>query len=316
MGCEAQSAAIPGGIASICNEADRPNTGCDRREGVVQRFLILCADDYAASGAISRGIAELARAGWLTATSAMTLSPRWPQDAPLLRELRGQIDVGLHLDWTSPFARAAGHGMALPRALLRAALGGFNREQARVVIERQLDAFEAQWQAPPDHVDGHQHVQQFAGIREALIEALARRYSTNVPKPWLRISRVGAGQAGLKGRAIAALGAAALERLAMRAGLPCAPQLWGVYAFTGGPSGYAALLERWLTCAPAHAVLMCHPAHGPNDAGDTWADPIAPARRWEFDVLASAAFGQALTRHGVSPARGSAVLAGAFNGLY
>jgi hypothetical protein len=38
MGCEAQSTAIPGGIASICNEADRPNTGCDRREGVVQRF--------------------------------------------------------------------------------------------------------------------------------------------------------------------------------------------------------------------------------------------------------------------------------------
>ncbi|MDR2153632.1 MAG: hypothetical protein LBE78_01195, partial [Burkholderiaceae bacterium] len=26
MGCEAQSAAIPRGIASICNDADRPNT--------------------------------------------------------------------------------------------------------------------------------------------------------------------------------------------------------------------------------------------------------------------------------------------------
>jgi len=37
MGCEAQSAAIPGGIASICNEADRPQPGCADREGSVQR---------------------------------------------------------------------------------------------------------------------------------------------------------------------------------------------------------------------------------------------------------------------------------------
>jgi DNA ligase (NAD+) len=38
MGCEAQSAAIPSGIASICNEADRPDPGCASREGLAQRF--------------------------------------------------------------------------------------------------------------------------------------------------------------------------------------------------------------------------------------------------------------------------------------
>ena len=37
MGCEAQSAAIPAGIASICNEADRPNPRCASRVGLVQR---------------------------------------------------------------------------------------------------------------------------------------------------------------------------------------------------------------------------------------------------------------------------------------
>ncbi|MDR2991310.1 MAG: HAMP domain-containing protein [Burkholderiaceae bacterium] len=36
MGCEAQSAAIPTGIASICNEADRPNPGCDSRDRLIQ----------------------------------------------------------------------------------------------------------------------------------------------------------------------------------------------------------------------------------------------------------------------------------------
>jgi len=36
-GCEAQSAALPEGIASICNEADRPKPGYDNRDGLVQR---------------------------------------------------------------------------------------------------------------------------------------------------------------------------------------------------------------------------------------------------------------------------------------
>jgi len=266
------------------------------------KALILCADDYAASAAVSRGIAGLARAGRLSATSVMTLSPRWPQDAAALRELRGQIDVGLHLDWTSPFAVAAGHGMALPRALLRAVLGGFEREQARVVIERQLDAFETVWQAPPEHVDGHQHVHQFTGIRDALLHVLARRYPQR--KPWLRMTRVNAKQAGLKGRLLTAL-----TRQPERPGWPCAPDLWGVYGFDGGAAHYAALMDDWLAHAPAQAVLMCHPAQGEDEAGDP-PDPIAAARRWEFDFLASPIFAQALARHGVTPARGSFLFSG------
>ena len=41
MGCEAQSAAIPVGIASICNAADRPKPGCAGHDRVVQRFPCL-----------------------------------------------------------------------------------------------------------------------------------------------------------------------------------------------------------------------------------------------------------------------------------
>ena len=95
------------------------------------------------------------------------------------------MDVGLHLDWTSAFAVAAGHGQPLPALMARAALGGLRANAVRTAVERQLDAFEAQWQAPPDHIDGHQHVQQFRGIREALVEAVQRRYP--VQPPWLRV---------------------------------------------------------------------------------------------------------------------------------
>ena len=66
--------------------------------------LVLCADDFALSASVSEAIVRLAQARRISATSAMVLSPRWTEDAARLKTLRGQIDVGLHLDWTSDFA--------------------------------------------------------------------------------------------------------------------------------------------------------------------------------------------------------------------
>jgi chitin disaccharide deacetylase len=261
--------------------------------------LIVCADDFAIHASASLGIAKLARLGRLSATSAMVLSPRWPADAELLRNLRGQLDVGLHLDWTSDFALAAGHGMTLGRAMGRALLGGFDPAQASAVIERQLDLFERHWQAPPDFVDGHQHVQQFAGIREALVAALTRRYGACAVKPYLRISRAPPGLAELKSRVIAWLGAQALASLAAAAGLPRANGLLGIYDFGGGPQRYADLMTGWLARAPVGAILMCHPAQAaePDDA-------IGTARAQEFAYLASPDFAHALQQAMVTVVRG------------
>ncbi len=271
--------------------------------------LILCADDFAINAAASEGIAALARAGRLSATSAMVLSPRWAGDAALLQDLRGRIDVGLHLDWTSDFARAAGHGLSLRGAMLRALLGGFDRAAARALIERQLDAFESVWQAPPDHIDGHQHVQQFAGIREALVEALQARYPASGgaerPQlwPYLRLSCGTASDQRFKTRLIGGMGAAALARLARAAGIACAPALSGIYDFDGGGAAYAARMAHWLQDAPEAAIVMCHPALR-AEAGDE----IGLARAWEYAYLASDAFAQALARAGVALSRGAAGL--------
>ena len=260
--------------------------------------LIVCADDFAASEVASLGIAALARAGRISATSAMVLAPRWAGDAAMLQAVRGQIDVGLHLDWTSGFARAAGHGVSLSGAMLRAMLGGFDQKAARAVIERQLDAFEAVWKSPPDHVDGHQHVQQFAGIRQALVAAIAQRY---LPKnrPYLRLSTGSAADDSVKTKIIAAMGASRLARLATAAGVACAPALSGIYDFSGGAQRYADLMEPWLQGAPEGCILMCHPATQDN-AGDD----IGAARAWEYSFLASDNFPQALARAGVLVSRG------------
>lgn len=283
---------------------DVPPSGQAAGQQMPQRpakALIICADDFAVHHSASQGIAALARAGRISATSAMVLSPRWAQDVALLHDLRGQIDVGLHLDWTSDFALAAGHGLSLGAAMRRAVLGGFDQSQACTVIERQLDLFEAHWQAVPDYVDGHQHVQQFGGIRQALVAVLARRYGALVIKPYLRMSRPPAGAADLKGRVIAWMGANALEKIATTQGIKRATALLGIYNFTGSPADYAHLMARWLAQAPAGAIIMCHPAQACEPG-----DEIGAARVQEFDYLSGPVFARALDAAGVMPTRGQA----------
>jgi predicted glycoside hydrolase/deacetylase ChbG (UPF0249 family) len=277
------------------------------RTTLQMKKLVFCADDFALHGAASEGIASLAHQGCLTATSVMVLSPRWPTDVTLLESLRGHIDVGLHLDWTSEFALKAGHGMGLPRTMLWAWLRQIKPAQAKPVIERQLDEFEQVWQAPPDHVDGHQHVQQFPGIRKALVQVLAKRYGNATAhdaavRPYLRISKLPPAQADVKARIIAAMGAEPLRRLARQNGVPSAPALTGVYNFSDSPRSYARHMSDWLHTSPEGTLLMCHPAHG-VDAHDS----IGQARVREYSHLSGAEFQAQLESRVIQLVRGSSL---------
>jgi predicted glycoside hydrolase/deacetylase ChbG (UPF0249 family) len=263
--------------------------------------LVICADDFGMNPAVSQGIAQLAAHSRLSATSAMILAPGWPTDVALLRPLRQQLDVGLHLDWTSPFAIDAGHGKPLSRLMLQTQLRQLDRRQTREVIERQFDLFEAHWQAPPDHVDGHQHVQQFPVIRDALIEVLTQRYPEG-SRPWLRISRPLVPSGDIKAWVIGAMGAQALQGLARQAKVPHSQWLNGIYGFEGDSKAYGERLTTWLQDAAAHpgVVMMCHPGLPSQDADD----PIAHARMQELQVLEGTRLPSLLQRHGLQLVRG------------
>jgi len=268
---------------------------------VTPKSVVLCADDYALNTPVSQGIVALALLGRLSATSVMVHSPTWAQDAVALRDVRDRLDVGLHLDWTSHFAQQAGFGAGLGRVMLRACLGGFDAQAVRDEIERQLDAFEAHWQAPPDHVDGHQHIQQFAGLREPLMEVLTRRYGTQTQRPWVRVSQVA--QPGIKGQIISRMGAHHLQHWAQQHDWPVVAPLLGVYGFDGSLADYAQHMQGWLrdaSCAAQPALIMCHPALSAQADDD-----IGPARAREFAYLASDDFVQHLRDAGVRVVRAS-----------
>jgi predicted glycoside hydrolase/deacetylase ChbG (UPF0249 family) len=264
------------------------------------REVVLCADDYALNAPVSQGIVALVVLGRLSATSVMSLSPRWAEDAVALRDVRDRLDVGLHLDWTSSFAIEAGHGSGLSVVMARAALRLYSQQRIEDEIERQLDAFEAHWQAVPDHVDGHQHVQQFAVFRHALAEVLVRRYGHAAQRPWLRVSQVA--QPGLKAKVISAMGAQGLQQWAQANQWPCVGPLLGAYGFDGTLDDYARDMQGWLADVPQDkpALIMCHPAVSAQAD-----DEIGTARKREFAYLAGHDFVQHMFDAGVRLVRGS-----------
>jgi predicted glycoside hydrolase/deacetylase ChbG (UPF0249 family) len=249
---------------------------------------------------VSQGIVALVVLGRLSATSVMSLSPRWAEDAVALRDVRERLDVGVHLDWTSRFAIDAGHGSGLGAVMARAALRLYKQKSIEDEIERQLDAFEAHWQAVPDHIDGHQHVQQFAVFRHALAEVLMRRYGRETQRPWVRVSQVA--QPGLKAQVISAMGAQELQRWAQANHWPHVGPLLGAYGFDGSMDDYARHMQAWLANLPQDkpALIMCHPAVSAQAD-----DEIGAARKCEFAYLAGHDFVQHMFDASVRLVRGS-----------
>lgn len=259
--------------------------------------MVVCADDFALNPGVSRAIAGLAGQGRISATSAMVCSPHWAEHAQWLQGVRGQIGVGLHLDWTSPWAVRAGHGMSLNLLMGLSLFGQIDPVRVRAEVDRQLDLFEAHWSGPPDHVDGHQHIQQFPMLRRAVVEAVQQRYPRH-QRPWLRVSQPVAQQRGFKPWLIAYMGASALAQMAPRKEVPASLALVGITDFHGDAEQWLRQADTWLSWAQATpgTVLMCHPGQPDGDA----TDGIARARVQEWQALSDPRWLQALQRHGLT----------------
>lgn len=280
--------------------------------------LIVCADDYAQSLAIDTAIVQLIHADRLSATSCMTLSPRWQQAAVALKPLRNKADIGLHLDFTQ-FSQTI--RLSHPKLVLACLFGLASQAAIRQNIEQQLDAFEQALATPPDYIDGHLHIHQLPIIRSVLFEVLNARYShlAVAQRPWLRISSPPKGT-GFKASLIHYLGANAFAKLAKQHGFKISPMLLGVYDFKGERSDYLKHWHTWLTllnafyaskshsaasnCVPV--VLMCHPAVMGESVGEKLDidDPIAHARIKEWQLLQSSEFANWWQQAGLTLTKG------------
>ncbi len=251
--------------------------------------VIINADDYAMDEGVDAAILELAAQGVVTATSAMALSPAWPNAARALCD--APLSRGLHLDFTSPFSGAIIPRQSITGMTIRSHVGALDGKLLRQAIDRQLERYESAMKAPPDFVDGHQHAHHLPGVAEALVAVLSERYGDEAGRIGLRIC-ISRKWRGLKASIIARTGAFRLERLAAQPRHSMNTDFAGVYDFNED-ADLGVLWANWLDGLEGGAALvMCHVAK----AGDyDKSDPIRAARYREYNWLRGPEF-QGLTQ--------------------
>lgn len=283
-----------------------------RTEGNTLKPIVICADDYGLSDGVSAAIEELIACGRLSATGAMTGLPGWKRRAAGLKALVAEhpADIGLHLTLTGqrPLTRARGLARdgRLPEIgplVLRALAGALPRAALAEELRAQLDAFEDEWGAPPDFVDGHQHAHALPGIREIVIAEMAARYRGRLP--WLRNCTEPASWArqrrlGLRKALVVGSLAAGSAGRAARAGIASNDSFRGLYGFTDDPP-YREIFQASLEGLGQRVLVHCHPGH--VDAELRRLDPLLEPRTREYAYLSSGECGEDLERAGVRPAR-------------
>lgn len=263
----------------------------------------ICADDYALTPGVSRGIRELLAAGRISATSVMAASEHWPVEAPALRALAVPADIGLHITLTDqrPLAAMpafAPHGILpdLPSVMSAAFTRRLPLSEIEAEIGRQLAAFIEHFGRPPDHLDGHHHIHQLPGIRDIVVH-IAKRLRSN----GTYVRTCTASVASIRARSVAVpkallistLGFGLARRLA-RAGLPTNQGFSGVYDFGRESRPMPDIFERFVAGAGARHLVMCHPGH--VDAELAGKDHVTAPREAELRFLLGDAWPGLLAR--------------------
>jgi len=268
------------------------------------RRIWLCADDYGIAPGVGAAIRELIAPARLNATSAMVVAPSFAAEAPPLATLAGErrAAIGLHVTLTGRFRPltafwpiADGAFPPLAAIARRAFLRRLDASALTAEVEAQLAAFTAAFGRAPDFVDGHQHVQLFPQIRDAVLDMVKRR----APAAWVRqCGSALPARVLLRDFKMLALSllSRGFRRRAAALGLTTNPAFAGVYDLDPS-TDFAALFPLFLERMPDGGLVMCHP--GRVDAELRRLDPLTDLRETEYEYFTSEAFSRALDAAGV-----------------
>lgn len=272
----------------------------------IARRLVVCADDYGISPAVSAGIRELATKGRISATGVMALMPFWPDDAAALaglrRDLDGRLHVGLHLTFTDqqplgdmPILAPDGKLPSVGALLRRVFTKGLPEAEVAAEITRQIDTFEAHFGHPPDFIDGHQHVHVLPVVRDQVLNLFGTRLDPR--KSWLRDcwDRTGAllrRPCSSKAIFIARL-SRALHEQAERESVRTNKGFSGFYDFFR--ADFPLSVPRMMSGIADGHLLMVHPGH--VDPALCGVDSLTTPRQAEWNFLMSERFDALLQRH-------------------
>ena len=265
--------------------------------GTGPRRIVLCADDYGLSPAVSRGIRDLLGVIRLSATSCMAVFPEFAQDGPLLRPFVERADIGLHFTLTAD--------RPLSSVLLRGWLRQLDRLVVRGQLNRQLELFTEALGHPPAYIDGHQHVHLLPGVREEVVDA-AKRIGAYVRVAREPIDRSMFNRPAPRDSAYLSWASRPLARLAPANGVHTNAGFRGVRTFKESLP-FRPLFRAMISGAANGTIIMCHPGHVDETLKSR--DSIHEQREQELTYLASDDFPRDLEAEGLQLARLTEALA-------
>lgn len=264
----------------------------------IMKSIILCADDYGQTTAISQAIIQLLQQKRLSATSCLVTSPHWRLHAQWLKSPIIQADIGLHINLTEgkplSLAMQKAYGECFPtlsKLMISAQLKKIDFNVILDEVNAQIDEFVAGMGCLPDFIDGHQHVHQLPTIRDAVLKVFEKRLSQNSqcyvrctddPDIFFRIKD----EAYIKRCIIQLNGASAFKKQLLQRKIPHNTSFSGIYYFKHFKS-YPELFVTFLKQIKDNGLIMCHP--GFEDPSLSM-DSIFYSRKEEYQYFLSSAF--------------------------
>jgi predicted glycoside hydrolase/deacetylase ChbG (UPF0249 family) len=273
-----------------------------------RRHIWLCADDYGISLSVNTAIRDLLARGRINATTVMVTAPSFHRTEALslasLKDGGRRIAIGLHVTLTAPFAPlSAGFAplrddafLPLRTKLARAAQHRLKPDLLATEIADQVRMFVHRLGRAPDFIDGHQHVQLFPQIRDAVLK-VAKELA---PNAWVRQCGSAvplASRLGDRKSLLVDFLSRGFRRRAQALGVRTNPAFAGTYHFNDR-ADFAAMFPRFLDRLPDGSVVMCHP--GIVDAELRRLDPLTTLREREYAYFLDDAFPAVLASHGVA----------------
>jgi predicted glycoside hydrolase/deacetylase ChbG (UPF0249 family) len=273
------------------------------------KSIVLCADDYGQTQAISQAIIQLFQQKRLSATSCLTTSPHFRSHAEWLKSPDIQAAIGLHINLTEgrplswALLNAEGETFpALSQLMIKAHLRVLDFNVILAEINAQLDEFKAVMGHLPDFIDGHQHVHQLPVIRDAVLKIYDQRLRQHPhcyvrcvddPSIFFRIKE----NAYIKRCLIQLNGASAFKKQLLQRKIPHNTSFSGIYNFELKPyseskshsqsNSYSQLFPIFLKQIKDNGLIMCHPGL-PAEYSDK--DVIFYSRQDEYQYFMSQQF--------------------------
>jgi predicted glycoside hydrolase/deacetylase ChbG (UPF0249 family) len=246
---------------------------------VAPRGLIIHADDFGFTPAVTRGILEAYDAGVVTSTSVMVGTPGWPDAAARLRQraldaapLDRPLDVGLHFNVLvgrplvparSLTDRRTGAFATLPTLVARALAGRIDGDEVRAECVAQIEALRRESGRTVTHLDSHRHTHPLPGIWRAVLGAAADAGVpvVRVPAERWRTARTRRVVAQLHRVAVSASAWRPGTRPGARDAAMRPPIEFTGLTLDGGRDFEAGVLRTLDGLAPGVTELMVHPGY-------------------------------------------------------